>query len=415
MVKKNKNSIVSILDFGASKVSCFIARISPHNQIQVLGIGHNIAHGIKGGRITDLKAAETSIVQAVEAAEKMSGESAKNLYVSISSNNLISERISSELLVTGHEITDKDTNRLLFQVLNKYHEQEVEVLHTIPYDYVLDGNRGIENPLGMYGNQLAADFHVITSPTNHLINLSNCLARCQLEISGFICASYASGLACITEDEMTLGVTLIDFGGGSTSVSIFNKGHLVFTDGIPIGGIHVTNDIARGICTDFTHAERIKTLYGTTILTSADSQDVIEVATGAEGDEEEFTTIERALLVEIIRARVEEIIEIIVEKLHASGLKRLGSNKIIITGGGSQLSGMKEIVAHMLSKNVRAANPQHINGLADSTSGPAFATSIGMLLYIAQNEKNMSAMSQQTANDSSKISGIINWLKENFG
>lgn len=414
MAKKNKNSIVSVLDFGTSKISCFIARIAGNGEVQILGSGYNISHGIKGGKVIDLKAAEQSITQAVEAAEKASGESARNLYVSISPNNLISERISSELMVTGHEINEKDTNRLLFQIVNKYNEQDVEIIHSYPYDYMLDGNRGIENPLGMYGNQLSADFHVITSPTNYLMNISNCIARCHLDIEGFICASYASGIACLSEDEKEMGVTLIEFGGGCTSVSIFYRGHLLFTDAVPIGGIHVTNDIARGICTDFASAERIKILYGTTVLTSADYDEPIELSSGDQNDEDS-TSINRSMLIEIIRARVEEQIDIIQSKLKESGLANFAGNKVVITGGAAQLSGMKEIITHLMSRNVRIAIPTEVEGVTEHTKGVAFSTPIGMLLYIAQNELDQSILSQSPANDSSKINGIINWLKENFG
>ncbi len=415
MVKKNKNSIISILDFGTSKVSCFICRISSHNQIEIIGIGHNISQGIKAGRITDLKSAENSIIQAVEAAEKMSGENTKNLFVSISSNNLISQRVRTELMVTGHEINDKDTNRLLFQAINKFNDQDMEIIHSFAYDYMLDGNRGIENPLGMYGKQLSADLHIISSPTTYLMNVSNCVARCQLEIEGFISSSYASGLACLTADEMELGVTLIEFGGGSTSVSIFNRGHMMFTDAVPIGGMHVTNDIARGICTDFSHAERIKNLYGTTVMTSVDYDEPIEIPNSTAGNEDEVSTITRSLLVEIIRARVEETIDIVHKKIKESRLEHLGGNKVVISGGASQIMGMKEIVGHMLSKNVRIGYPQALNGLADSTSGVAFATPIGMLIHMAQNEKNQTLLRQQQPNESTPLSNLIGWFKENFG
>jgi cell division protein FtsA len=171
---KQKNSVVGILDIGSSKIVCFIARIISGTKIEIIGIGHNISHGIKAGRITDIKLAETSIIQAVEAAEKMADHRIKKVYVSLSSNNLISQRLSSDLMVTGHEINDKDINRLLFQVLDRYNEQELEVIHTFAYDYMLDGNRGIDNPHGMYGNKLTGDFHVVSTPATNLLNLSNC-------------------------------------------------------------------------------------------------------------------------------------------------------------------------------------------------------------------------------------------------
>jgi cell division protein FtsA len=415
MVKKIKSSTVAVLDIGSSKVVCFIAKIDPFGRINITGIGHNVAQGVKAGRITDIRAAEISIAQAVEAAEKMAAESIKTLYVGISSNNLISQRISSELLVTGHEISDKDINRLMFQVLDRFNDQELDVVHSFPYDYVLDGNRGIDNPLGMYGNSLAADFHTLSSPTNYLLNINNCIMRCQLEVESFISAAYASGLACLTPDEMSLGVTMLEFGGGCTSVSIFNKGHILYSDALPIGGMHVTNDIARGFGTDFINAERIKNLYGTVVMTSADYDESIEVPISSNKHDTEMNVVKRSELVEIIRARVEEILDITLKKLEASGMARYGGNKVVITGGASQLSGLKEVVGHVFSKNVRIGYPIELVGLAESTSGIAFSSPVGMLLHLANSESKSRTGRQVPANDQGLISGVVQWFKENFG
>lgn len=415
MVKKIKSSTVAVLDIGSSKVVCFIAKIDPFGRINITGIGHNVAQGIKAGRITDIRAAEISIAQAVEAAEKMAAESIKTLYVGISSNNLISQCISSELLVTGHEISDKDINRLVFQVLDRFNDQELDVVHSFAYDYVLDGNRGIDNPLGMYGNSLAADFHTLSSPTNYLLNVNNCIMRCQLEVESFISSTYATGLACLTPDEMSLGVTMIEFGGGCTSVSVFNKGHILYSDALPIGGMHVTNDIARGFGTDFVSAERVKNLYGTVILTSADYDESIEVPISSNKHDTEMNVVKRSELVEIIRARVEEILDITLKKLEASGMARYGGNKVVITGGASQLSGLKEVVGHVFSKNVRIGYPVELSGLAESTSGIAFSSPVGMLLHLANSEGKSHVGKQAPANDQSILSGAMQWFKENFG
>jgi cell division protein FtsA len=413
MVKKAKNSTVAVLDIGSAKVVCFIARVDAVGNVHVTGIGHNIAQGLKAGRITDINAAEASIAQAVEAAERMAGETIKSIYVGAASNNVLSQRISSELMVTGHEISDKDLNRIIFQVLDKFQEQELDVIHSFAYDYILDGNRGIENPLGMYGNSLVADFHLISAPANYLLNISNCVARCQLEVENFISSSYASGISCLTEDEMNLGVTLLEFGGGSTAVSVFNKGHILYTEALPIGGMHVTSDIARAFGTDFLSAERIKNLYGTVILTSADHNESIEVPLAANQHDVEMNVIKRSELVDVMRARIEETLEIINRKLEASGMGRYGGNKVVITGGASQLPGLKEMVGHVFSKNVRIGYPVELSGLAESTSGIAFGTPIGMLLHVAKHEfKNRTGRASTAAGDGTgMVAAVLNWLK----
>lgn len=415
MAKKIKSSTVAILDLGSSKVACFIAKLGPFGRVEITGIGHNVSQGIKAGRITDIKAAENSIAQAVESAEQMAGENIRKIFVSISSNNLISQCMTSDLLVTGHEINDKDLNRLLLQMLEKFNEQDLDVIHSFPYDYILDGNRGIDNPLGMYGNQLSAEYHILSSPANYLINVSNCVSRCQLETENFISSSYASGLACLTEDEMNLGVTLIEFGGGTTSVSVFNKGQMLYTDAIPIGGMHVSSDIARVFSTDFVSAERAKTLYGSVITSSVDTGEVIELPISSNEHDSEMTIVNRNMLVEIIRARVEEILDILKQKLQSSGMDKYGGNKIVITGGASRISGLKEMIAHVFGKTVRVGYPKELPGLAESTSGIAFSTAVGMLIHLAKNDANTTKSLFQPANDSSPFGGIMQWFKENFG
>lgn len=409
MAKKVKNSTVAVLDVGSSKLVCFIAKIDAFGQISVTGIGHNVAQGIKCGRITDINAAEISIAQAVEAAERMSGETVKSVYIGLNSNNLISRRMSTELMVTGHEISDKDINRMMFQVIDQFGQQELDVIHSIPYDYVLDGNRGIENPLGMYGNTLVGDFHVISAPSNYLLNISNCVARCQLEVEDFISSSYASGLACLSQDEMNLGVTLLEFGGGSTSVSVFSKDNILYTEALPIGGIHVTNDIARGLGTDFISAERAKNLYGTAIMTSADHDETLELPISTNQHDAEMNIVKKSELVEIIRARLEETLEIVQKKLQVSGMERYSGNKIVMTGGASQLSGIKEIVGHMFGKSVRIGYPIELPGIADSTSGIAFTSSIGMLCYIAKQQ--FRGIINNHPSESGFIHGIMQWVR----
>jgi cell division protein FtsA len=235
----------------------------------------------------------------------------------------------------------------------------------------------------------------------------NCAARCQLEIDNYVCAPYAASIACLHPDEMKLGVTLIELGGSCTSISVFHNGHLIFTDGIAMGGINVTNDIACGLSTDFASAERVKTLYGTTIMTSADSNEKIEVPISS--DDGETNVVSRSLLVEIIRARVEEILEIIKQRWEAKGANHLGGSKIVITGGAAQLSGMRELISHMFSKTVRLGYPQDVEGLAESTCGPAFSSAVGILLYAADAESG--ALNQQ---QKGLISGVFSWFKENF-
>ena len=403
MIKQRRNTI-AILDIGSTKVFCLIAKISHVTEIEILGQGRHASVGIKTGIISDLKAAMDSIIRTVEVAEKAAEVRIDKVYVSISSNNLLSHIINSEISVMGHEINAKDVNKLMFQALDKYKDQNVEVIHSFVVDYILDGNRGIISPLGMYGNALGSNLHIISSPTNILTNLSNCISKCQLEVENYISSSYTAGLACLTEDEMKYGVTLIDFGGGCTSISIFSNGQLIHTDGLVMGGLNITNDIARGLNISFDKAERIKSIHGTVILTT-DSKDDIEIQSEEDG---EIDYVSKAMLVEIIRARVEEILEILTFKLRESGYASY-TNRIVITGGGAILNGLRELVGHMFSAKVRIGYPNKLDDLSeDMKQDLGLATAVGMLMHIIQSKPELSQ------NKSEKKLSLLQWIKEVF-
>ncbi len=408
-----RNNIVAVLDIGSSKVVCLIAKLQTDGQLEVLGTGYHIAQGIWAGIITDIEAAENSIIQTVEAAELAAGERVKKIYVSISSNILLSQKITSDMNIVGREINYKDLNKLLLEMLNHYQKQPIEIIHSFVYDYMLDGNSGIVSPIGLYGNNLTCYTHVLSSPINTLLNITNCIAKCGLVVENYISSAYASGLACLSPDEMKLGVTLIEFGGGNTSISIFENGQLVFTDGIPLGGINVTNDIAKGLCTSFANAERIKNLFGGTVITTNDSSEVIEVPIG-DLENNEVNMVSRALLIEIIRARIEEIIELIAVKLNGSGNQL--NNKIVITGGSASIQGLKELVSHIFSTKVRLATPKSLLGIDPTINDLSFSTATGMLIHIAEQLSNnqYNRKGNNSKGENSIKRQFLNWFKNYF-
>ncbi|MDJ1407520.1 MAG: cell division protein FtsA [Candidatus Midichloria sp.] len=407
MIKQRKN-VIAVLDIGSSKILCSIAKFSLSSELEVIGYSNHISEGIRYGIITNLQAATESIAQAIEEAEKSSGIRVGNIYVNISSNNLISHQLSAEIDVTGHEINSQDMNKLLFQVLDKYKDQQVSVIHSFIYDYVLDGNRGITNPLGMYGSNLSCEVNVLVTPNNIIANLANCLSKCQLDVNAYIASSYVSGVACLTPNEMKMGVVLIEIGSGCSSISMFANSQMILTDGIPVGGHHITNDIAKGLSISYEDAERIKILYGTAISSSIESRENIELA--AEDENEEPTLISRAILAEIIRARSEEILELLEHKIIHAGFS-IASNKIVLTGGSANLNGLKELVGHMFSAKVRVGYPKLIMGLESEEKNMAFAVSVGMLTHISQTIK---AAPMRKANEGSSSKKVWQWLKDNF-
>jgi cell division protein FtsA len=223
--------------------------------------------------------------------------------------------------------------------------------------------------------------HLITAAAGPLRNLQTCVERCHLDIQSLVISPYASGLATLVEDEMDLGVTVIDMGGGTTTIAVFFDGHVIYTDSLAIGGGHVTNDIARGLSTPLAHAERMKTLYGNCIPSPADEREVISVPQVGEEDPANATTIPKSILVGIIQPRLEETFELVRSRLEHGGYGKIAGRRVVLTGGASQLSGVRELAALVLDKQVRMGRPIRIGGLAEATGGPAFATAVGLLAY----------------------------------
>lgn len=423
-----KSGIVTVLDIGSSKVVCLIAYVDSVGNIKVAGIGHQISQGIRAGIVIDVKKAESSILAAINAAEKMADVTIEHAYINISGTSVNSHLINVETKISGHEVTDLDVKHIIQQGYENFAQEEIEIVHCLPVDYAIDDACGIKDPRGMYGEKLSTDLHVITASTTVVRNLANCLARCHLNVDDYAVSPYVSGLACLTEDEKNLGCILLDIGSGNTAIAMFAEGHCIHTDSVAIGGGHVTRDIARGLSTTLTYAERIKNLYGTVIPTAADQREIIDIPISdlQEDIEPELdlrsnpgtgeSYISRALLTSIIKPRMEEILEMAKKKLEARGLYQHTGPRVVITGGGSQIQGLKELGGHIFNKHVRIAKPETINGMADAMQGPAFSTAVGMLKYAASNYASRLGSLQETEKLAKKKGSgtVMKWLKENF-
>lgn len=408
------SSYITALDIGTTKVACFIAKMEPDGQLNVIGIGHQVSQGIKSGIITDITKAETSIRAAVGAAEEMAGINVDRVIINISGNTLESFNVNAEMPVSNQEITAREIVKLVEQSCEEYRSEKREIIHCIPVGYTIDGTGGIKDPAGMYGDTLGAALHIITASATAIFNLANCLAHCHLDIEDYISSSYASGFSCLNEDEKELGVTLIDFGGGSTSIAVFRSGSLVFSGVIPLGGAHITNDIALGLSTSIESAERVKTLYGNVRSTPKDEQELIDIPQIDEGGVSETSHIPRATLVGIIRPRVEEILEMVKKRLEDSGALNVGGS-IVITGGASQLGGLKEHIGQLFNRQVRLGISSMIEGMAESTKGPAFSTCSGILKFIVNKRiNNKYDLGGRSLGLKNPLHKVIRWFKENF-
>jgi len=416
MLRKTGAGSIAVLDIGTSKVACFIAQTDSAGEIRITGIGHQLSKGIKSGIITDFAEAEASIVAAVDAAEKMAGETIEYVLVSLSGGQLTSRSVTVEMTMLGEEVSDRDIMDIVEQGRASIQHAEHEVIHCVPVSYYLDGARGISDPRKMFGKKLGADLHIITAQPSITRNLAHCVGRCHLNVDEYIASPYASALSVLDEDEKQLGVTIVDMGGGVTSFSVFSGGKNIYTDSVPIGGTHVTSDIARGLSTSLHHAERLKTLHGSAIATASDDQVMVDVPLLGEEDSDDPNTVPRSMLVGVIRPRVEEIFEIIRSKLDMSGVSGMAGKRVVLTGGASQLLGVREMASTILGKQVRLGRPRAIPGLAESVSGPAFATALGMFEYTTKKppEELLFDAHRRRKTFTFGFEKLINWFKETF-
>lgn len=416
---KKHSGLVAALDIGSTKICCFIARIDESKNTRhprLVGIGHQAARGVRNGAIVDLEAAEASIRAAVYAAEQMAGTTVQHVIVNVSGGQPTSRTIGVEVSIAGQQIADSDMRRALGQTRLPDEQDERALIHSIPVGFTIDGNRGIRDPRGMFGERLGVHMHLVSASSGATRNLAACVARCHLEISEMAVSPYAAGLASLVEDEMDLGATVIDMGGGTTSMAVFFDGNVVYTDGVPVGGAHVTNDIARGLSTPLVQAERIKTLYGSASASPADDREAIEVPLVGEDDPSAATQIPRSLLVGIIHPRLEETLELVRGRLEASGFDKIAGRRVVLTGGACQLPGVRELAAQILDKQVRIGRPLRLGGLAEATSGPAFATCAGLIGFAERREAEASAalFGPQPEHASGLIGRIGEWFRAAF-
>ncbi len=410
-----KNGLVVALDIGSTKVSCFIARPDGAGGARVVGIGHQAASGLRNGAVVDLDAAEESIRTAVDAAERMAGETVRSVIVNLSGGYPWSRLISVEVDIAGHPVGERDLARAQSQARSACAAEDGELIHAIPAGYTVDGARGYASPLGMYGERLGVRTNIITANAGPLRNLRLLVERSHLDVAQVVLSPYAAGLATVVEDESDLGVTVVDMGGGCTSIGVFFEGSLVYGDVIPVGGGHVTQDIARGLSTPLGHAERLKTLYGSAIAGPSDDHEMLVVPEVGDDSGQATRDVPRSMLIGIIQPRIEETLELVRARLRESGAENVAGRRVVLTGGASQLTGVRELTAQVLDKQVRVGRPLRLQGLADAVAGPAFAVSAGLIAYATRGMEEIALGRLADAGaGGGRLSRIGRWFKENF-
>ena len=425
-ISRRRSAIMCALDIGTSKVVCVVARLRPRPQeilyrrshaIEVLGIGHTQAHGMKCGTVVDISAAEDVLRHAIDEAERMAGVQISSVVLPITAGRTASELFAATVHMQTPTAGDADIQRVLAVGSRHSVRQGRAVLHSLPIGYALDEQRGIRDPRGMLGRRLGVDMHVVTTDTAAARNLMLLAERCHIGVEAMVAAPYVAGLSVLAEDEADLGAAVVDMGAGTTTVAVFAGGRFVHVDGFAVGGLNVTMDIARGLTTTISDAERLKTLFGAALSGPSDDRDMLELAAIDAGPHDPPRMVPRAHLVHIIRPRVEEILEMVRDKLSQSPFAADPRGRVILTGGASQLTGLSDLAAQILNRQVRVGRPLGIGALPDAAKGPAFAVAAGLLVYpqFAYLEHCEPRKTRQlmTGTDG-YFSRVGRWLRESF-
>jgi cell division protein FtsA len=371
-----------VLDIGTTKIVCIIGRLESDQSVRVLGFGWQRGRGVRGGGITDIEEAERAIRAAVGQAENEADTRLRSITVNLSCGQPESRLFNVQWPVGGRAVTEADIRRVLLEGRARAASEGRDIIHALPLTFSADEAEGIADPRGLHCEILAARLHVVDAVRTALRTLGACMARCDLDVEELVSAPMAAGLATLVEDERQLGATVLDMGGGTTGMAVFGEGQLLHTAQLPVGGQHVTNDIARVLSTPVAHAERLKTLYGSTHSSPDDEREMLPVPLVGE-EEHQIAKVPRSMVVGIIKPRLEETFEMVLERLESSGLARAAGTRVVLTGGASQLNGAREMASRMLGRTVRQGRPQALRGLPDSAGGPGFATAVGLLAWAA--------------------------------
>ncbi len=408
MAKKD-NYLIGF-DIGTKKTTVIIGEINEEQKIEVVGIGTSESNGLRKGVVVDLEATVDGIKRAIEEAELMAGVEIDSAYVSISGAHIRSFNSRGVIAVSGknREITREDVNRVIEQARTVSIPPDREVIHVLPQEFIVDDQDGIKDPLGINGIKLEVNVHIVTSSITATQNLITCVHRAGIEVEDIVLSHVATSLAVLTPDEKELGVGLIDIGGGTTDIAIFERGSLWYTSVMPIGGDNFTNDLAIGLRTPISEAEKIKKKYGCVVNSLSEEDETIEVPSVG-GRKPRI--LPKKILVDIIQPRAEEIFRLINDDIKKMGYEQSLNSGLVLAGGGALLEGLEEIAEEIFDLPVRRGTPSGVLGLVDRVNSPDYATAVGLLLY-GYNQRF--AIGARRKGKKGFFKNIVEWLKENF-
>lgn len=410
-----RDNILAAIDVGSSKVCTLVAEVTPEEDLRILGVGITPAQGVKKGMVDNIQEATDAIAGSVERAERSSGSRIMSAHVSIGGGHATSMNNRGIATIPGKQrpITEEDIDRALEGAKSLSLPTNREVLHTIARSFVVDGQEHVSDPVGMFGQRLDMDTHIVTGSVTAIQNLTQCVEGAGVQVDDLVFAPLAGAEAVLEDEEKVQGVVLADIGGGTTDVAVFVEGSIFHTCVLPVGGFHLTHDLVAGLRAPFSHVEELKVNYGCALPSQVDAEETVDLeAFGGQRVKE----IPRRRIAEILQARVEEILEMIYIDVKRSGFDEMIAAGLVLSGGTASLPGIAELSEMVLRMPVRVGVPQHIHGLADSLNSPAYATSVGLLRWAMQeNGSNGQKPKSEFKLPAIELSGVFEaarkWLK----
>lgn len=410
MAKTKRDEIIVGLDIGTTKIAAIVGEIT-EDGIDIIGIGTAMSRGLRKGVVVNIDATVQAIQKAITEAENMAGCEISTVYASISGAHVRGLNSHGIVAVKDKEVREADLGRVIEAAKAVAIPMDREVLHVLPQQYIMDEQDGIRDPLGMAGVRLEAKVHIVTTAVTSAQNVVKCANRCGLQVADIVLEPLASAESVIEDDEKELGVALIDIGGGTVDILLYVDGAIVHTAVLPLGGSHITNDIAVGLRTPLESAEQIKKRYGCALPSLVDEEETIEVpSVGGRNPR----ILARQLLVSIVEPRVEEIFEHIRQEIIRSGYWDSLAAGVVLTGGATIMEGIPEMAEAVLELPARRGMPRGVGGLTDVVKSPAYATGVGLVRYGAQAEPNSMRVQSHHQHDRGMFKRVWTRLAEIF-
>ncbi len=409
-MKDAKNLIVG-LDIGTAKVVAVVAELAPDGRMELIGMGSHESRGLKKGVVVNIESTVNAIQRALEEAELMADCKIQTVFTGIAGSHIRSFNSTGMVAIKErNEVTALDVDRAIETARAMPIPTDQQVLHILTQEFIVDGQDGVKEPIGMSGVRLEVKTHIVTGAVSAAMNIVKCVRRCGLEVSDLILQPLASSLAVLTEDEKELGVCLVDIGGGTTDIAVFREGAIRHTAVVPIAGDQITNDIAMALRTPTGDAEDLKIRHGCALRQLADPAQMIEVPGVGDRPPRQLS---KQTLAEVIEPRVEELYSLVQKVLRDSGYEELLSSGVVLTGGSAVMQGMVELGEEIFHMPVRLGVPRYEGGLSDVVRNPRYATVVGLLLE-GKTQMQRGLIAQQGWSFRQVMGRMREWLQRNF-